>query len=179
MALNFHREEDAAQWRRNNGISREDQVFRDTRFLPNPSGGGTRGYDIFHRIHLRDSFLNGRFVPRHVVRSIYRWIQRMFPFRMTGNLPQRDLSGEYLFLLVLYKFVWPHASYLECIAFIANESADAKIFDKTAVSKALHWLGYTQKVTSTVAYQAFTEDNMLCRHLFWMEPYPFGVQGTN
>ena len=97
---------------------------------------------------------------------------------MTGNLPQRDLSGKYLFLLVLYKFMWPHASYLECIAFIANESADAKIFDKTAVSNVLRRLGYTQKVTSTVAYQAFTEDNMLRRHLFWTEPYPVGVRGT-
>ncbi len=48
----FQREDDAAKWRRNNGIARVDQVLRDTRFLlPPPSeslgpsilGGGPGG----------------------------------------------------------------------------------------------------------------------------------------
>jgi hypothetical protein len=42
-----------------------------------------------------------------------------------------------------------------CIAFIANQSDDARIFSEQDVGRALRKLGYTQKVTSTVAYQAF------------------------
>ena len=80
-----------------------------------------------------------------------------YPYRMTGNLPNRQLSGEYLFLLVLYKLVLPHSSYLECIAFITNKTATAKIFSEQDVSLALHCLGYSMKVTSTVVYQVFTE----------------------
>ena len=38
--------ETAALWRRGNGIARVDLVPRDTQFLPHPSNGGTRGYDI-------------------------------------------------------------------------------------------------------------------------------------
>ena len=75
---------------------------------------------------------------------------------MTGNKPRSELIGEYLFLLVRFKMIWPHSSYYECIAFIANESDDARIFSLMAVSRALIKLGYTTKITSTVAYQAFT-----------------------
>ena len=117
FAMNFVREEDAAQWRRRNGVTREDQVFRDTRFRPPPNIGGTRGYDLFYRRYLINEFLNGLAVPQSVVRSIYRWMGRIFHFRMTGNRPQCGLSGNYLLLLVVYKLVWPHATYFECIAF--------------------------------------------------------------
>jgi hypothetical protein len=64
------------------------------------------------------------------------------------------------------------------LAFIANESGDARIFNEPAVSKALVRLGYTMKVTSTVAYQAFTEVNMIKRRLFWTRSYPVGIRGT-
>ena len=47
----------------------------------------------------------GRAVPDGMVRSVQRWENRLYPYRMTGNLPNRELSGEYLFLLVLYKLV--------------------------------------------------------------------------
>jgi hypothetical protein len=46
------------------------------------------------------------------------------------------------------------------------------------VSKALRKLGYTMKVTSTVAYQAFTELNLNCHHLYWTWPWPLGIRGT-
>ena len=68
-------------------------------------------------------------------------------------------------------------SYFECIVFIANESIDSRIFSKMSISRALCSLGYTRKVTSTVAYQALTERNLLRRRIFWDEPWPVGVNG--
>ncbi len=46
------------------------------------------------------------------------------------------------------------------------------------VSKALRKLGYIMKVTSTVAYQVFTERNLNCHRLYWTWPWPLGIQGT-
>jgi hypothetical protein len=84
------------------------------------------------------------------------------PLRMTGNKAMSGFSGQYLLLLVMFKLIWPQSTYCECIlAFIANESDDARIFSEKDVSLALRKLGYTQKVImSTVAYQAFTERNL-------------------
>ena len=96
---------------------------------------------------------------------------------MTGNKSQSDLSGEHLLLLVYYKMIWPQASYFECITFIANESSDSRIFNEMSISRALCSLGYTRKVTSTVAYQALTERNLFRRQIIWDEPWPARVNG--
>jgi hypothetical protein len=97
---------------------------------------------------------------------------------MTGNKPNVGLTGKYLFLLVLFKLVWPHLMYYECIAFIANEVNVVKIFNKKNISWALCEFGYTSKVTSTVAYQAFMQWNLLHQRLFWNEPWPIKIHGT-
>jgi hypothetical protein len=97
---------------------------------------------------------------------------------MTRNKPSLGLTGKYLMMFVLFKLVWPHSTYCECIAFIANEVDVIKIFNKQKISRALCGLGYTSKVTSTIAYQAVAQQNLLCWQLFWNEPWPIGVHGT-
>jgi hypothetical protein len=87
---------------------------------------------------------------------------RVVPHWMTGNKPSVRLTGKYLFLLVLFKLVWPHSTYYECITCIANKANIVKIFNNKNISWALRGLGYTSKVTSTVAYQAFMQQNLLC-----------------
>jgi hypothetical protein len=154
------------------------EVPRDNQFLALPSVGGLRGYDIHTRemmVELRES---GNPVPQTMICSIRGWARRIVPHWMTGNKPNVGLTGEYLFLLVLFKLVWPHSTYYECIEFIANEANVIKIFNKKNISQALHGLGYTSKVTSTVAYQAFTQRNLLRRRFFWNEPWLIGIHGT-
>ena len=114
-----------------------------------------------------------------LMRSVRRWARNHIPCRMTGNKSCSELSGYYFFLLVLFKMIWPHLSYYECTAFIANETNDAKIFNKMAISRALRKLGYTTKITSTVAYQAFTTRNLICQQQFWNKPWPVGIHGTS
>ncbi len=46
------------------------------------------------------------------------------------------------------------------------------------VSKALRKLGYTMKVMSTIAYQAFTELNLNCLCLYWTRLWPLGIHET-
>jgi hypothetical protein len=163
------------QW---SGISRVVEAPRDTQFLAHPSVGGSRGYDIHTHemmVELRES---GNPVPQTMICSIRQWVRRIVPHRTTGNKPNVGLTGKYLFLLVLFKLVWPHSMYYECIVFIANKANVVKIFNEKNISWALHGLGYTSKVTSTVAYQAFMQRNLLCRRLFWNEPWPIGIHGT-
>jgi len=157
MAAIPQQEDDVARWRRNNGLSRVERVPRDTQFLPHPSHGGSRGYDIPFRQMMLEYHNAGRPVPLSLMRSVRRWARNLIPRRMTGNKSRSELSGNYLFLLVLFKMTWPHSSYYECIAFIANETNDAKIFNEMAISRALRKLGYTTKITSTVAYQVAVE----------------------
>jgi hypothetical protein len=109
--------------------------------------------------------------------SIRRWARRIVPHRMTGNKPNVGLTSKYLFLLVLFKLVWPLSTYYECIAFIANKAHTVKIFNEKNISWALRGLGYTSKVMSTVTYQAFTQRNLLRRRLFWNEPWPIEIHG--
>ena len=158
------REDPNAKWRRDNGVVRVDGVLRDTRFLSHPRIGGTRGYDIpFHQM-IVDAYQVGNPAPEGMRASVYQWMQRgVNPKRMTGNKPLSELSGKYLLLLVLFKLIWPQANYFECIAFIANSTNDAKIFTEGDIGKALRRLGYTMKVTSTVAYQALMERNLTRR----------------
>jgi hypothetical protein len=80
-------------------------------------------------------------------------------------------------LLVVFKLIWPQATYCECITFIANESNNARVFLEKDGSKALRKLGYTMKVTLTIAYQAFTERNLNHCCLYWTRPWPVGIHG--
>ena len=110
-----------------------------------------------------DLYREMNLAPKGMLRSIQRWIaNRVIPFRMTGNKPSSGLLGKYLCLLVIFKFIWLQSNYFKCIMFIANESNTARIFLEFEVGMALRKLGYTQKVTSTVAYQACTQVNLDC-----------------
>jgi hypothetical protein len=79
--------------------------------------------------------------------------------------------------MVVFKLIWPQATCCEFIAFIANESNDARTLLEKDVSKALRKLGHTMKVTSTFAYHAFTEHNLNCCHIYWTHPWPVGIHG--
>jgi hypothetical protein len=152
---------------------------RYTRFLPHPSNGGLRGYDIPFRQMMGEAYLAGNPTPNGMLRSIQCWTNCTIPFQMTKNKSiSALLTGQYLLLLMAFKFIWPQATYIKCIAFIAKKSNDARIFSEKDVSKALRKLGYTMKVASTVAYQAFTERNLNHCCLYWTWPWPLGIHGT-
>ncbi len=80
---------------------------------------------------------------------------------------------------MIFKLIWPQASYSHCIAFIANESEDARFFSEEDVEKALRKLGYTMKVTSTIAYQAFAQRELDCRQLYWTRPWTVEIHGIS
>ena len=172
-------EDDLARSRKLQRLDRVTGVSRDDNARNHPSWGGSRGYDLFQRQEYINAYQQNLPVPLRMVRSIQRWIKDgVEARRMTGNKGTYALAEEPLLLLVLFKLIWPHSNYIECSAFIANESTEGTIFTEQQISKTLVDLGYTQKVTSTVAYQAFTPTNLMRRHLFFTQPYPVGIHGT-
>jgi hypothetical protein len=52
----FQREDYAARWRQNNGVTRVNRVLRDTQFLSHLRIGGSRGYNIPLRQMMVDSY---------------------------------------------------------------------------------------------------------------------------
>ncbi len=133
MADDHHREEDATLRWRNNVISRVKGVERDTQFLPHPSCGGSRGYDIPFREMILENYHTWHPFPESIMRSVRCWLKGHISCRRTGSKSHSKLSGHYFFLLVLFKMIWLHSSYYKCIAFIANETDNAKIFNKIIV----------------------------------------------
>lgn len=106
-------------------------VSRDDNDRSHPSWGGSCGYDKFQRQDLVDAYQNNMPAPTRMVRRYQRWIGNgIDSLRMTGK------KGSYN-LLVLYKLIWPHSTNLECIAFIANNSTDERIYNEKDISKAL------------------------------------------
>ena len=102
----FQREDDAAIWRCDNGVARVDGLLRDTQFLPHPSVGGSRGYEIPFRQMVVEAYRAGNPAPEGMRTSVWRWMQNgIVPLRMTGNKPSSALSGQYLLLLVMFKLI--------------------------------------------------------------------------
>ena len=124
-----------------------------------------------------EAYQAGNPAPKGMLRSIQRWVNQPNPYHMTGDKAVSGLSGQYLLLLVMFKLIRSQSTYCECITFIANESDNARIFSEKDVSLALRKLGYTMKVTSTVAYQAFTKHNINRRRLYWSDLGRLGFTG--
>jgi hypothetical protein len=120
----FQREDDATKWQQRNGIARArvERVPRDTQFIPHPSNGESRGYDIpFHQMMV-GVYQAGNPTPNGMLRSIQHWTNCTIPFWITGHKPISASMGQYLLLLVVFKLIWPQVTYVECIALIANKS---------------------------------------------------------
>lgn len=171
-------EEDVARHRRAIGVPRQEQVVRDEVRRPHPSRGGSRGYPLSERQRMLESWEDGLPVPTSMLRSIKRWSQRILPYRMTGNKSSpQGLNGHHRLLLVLVKLAYPEAKASEAAVFIATNSNDGAVFTEREISDALRDLEYSRKRLSTVASQAFTEENLQKHYVFWNEPYPAGVLG--
>jgi hypothetical protein len=119
----FQREDNAVGWRQKKGVARVEGLLRDTQFLPHPSHGGLRGYDIPLHQMMVEAYQAGNPAPPRMLRNVQRWISHPVPYRMTGNKASSKLSGQYLLLLGMFKLIWLQSNYFECIAFIANETA--------------------------------------------------------
>jgi len=159
------------------GLSRAVGVPRGT-IAPNPSAGGSRGYDV----HFRSSeIVNAQLgLPTEASgRSIRRWMGRLVPMVMTGNVGDVKIRGLDLYHLVMYRMIFPKASADEIRRFIFSANLwNPQIFSRVDITRTENILELSRKRASTTAYQALHPRNLLRRFLFWSQPLPIGIAGV-
>ena len=163
-------EDKRAQTRSDLGLTRELHVERTS--APDPARGGSRGYAVHERQAQIEAYRNSEPIQASVS-SLYRWMDREEPHRMTGNKRKEKLVGFDQMLLVIFLYAFPDAEADEIATFIWNESG--KVYDRQTISKRMIELHMTKKKASTEAYQAYTPANLLRTRWFWEQPPPLGV----
>ena len=154
------------------GLTRELETTRAV--LPDPSRGGTRGYPVHDRIYQLMRAAQGQDF-RASASSIWRWQQRLLPFRMTGNKQRSSIVGIDQFLLAIAITIWPDLTLDEIGVFIFREGGG--IYTRQMISSRMQEMEISRKTSSTEAYQAFTPTNLLKERLFWSAGPPVGVVG--
>ena len=105
---------------------------------------------------------------------IYRWMERIEPYQMTGNAPRANLVGYNQFLLTMSIYLFPRMSTDERAAFIvANGGSEA--YSRQDIYKHLGELHITRKKCNLESHQAYTPQNLLRYCLFWTEPPRSGI----
>lgn len=166
--------------------------FQDER--PHPSRGGNAypdavRHDVLTRWRLGiplDSpelnLLRAQQPPAYPsMATCLNWINRerelgharpMFP---TGNhVAEREIMGDALVNLALYRLVHPEAPIDHVRAFLFNMDPTVAPYCHSAVVKAEHLLKLTLKKSSTTCERAYWAINLLKRERFWTLNYPFG-----
>ena len=100
------------------GFSR--QLEQSRRVAPPPRFGGSGGYPVWYREIQLQRFNAGEAIDVSLA-SIYRWADRLEPFRQTGNRERTTIIGADLLSLVTYITAWPDATLDEMVVFIYNE----------------------------------------------------------
>mgnify|MGYP005989903849 CR=1 FL=1 len=174
-----HRE---AKRKRDDGETRESQARR---IPPHPSIGGTTGYSLSQRIHCLTlanggiAFATGRQYNAPSKPSIYRWRVRLHHKHPTGNKGYSKLRGINLLLLLIYRLIFPRATADEIRRYLWENSPDPVLFSRKDICVKEKQLGFTTKRASIMARQAFREDVIARREVFWTEPLPLGALGVD
>lgn len=100
-------------------------------------------------------------------------------FRHTGNNhAEREIEGQHLIQLALYRSCCPKATGGEVNAFLYNMNTHDpryEIYSNSQITRAEQRLNLTTKRSSTTAYQALLPHIILKRNLFWNANYPVGI----
>ena len=159
------------------GLSRELQQDR-TDHPSSPSRGGSRGYPLWFRLRVLDTAHTDDVIQASdqygvSESSIYRWQERVLPYRMAGGEERADLVGYDLLLLALAITIYPCATLDEIATFILANGGD--VYSNPQISERLQELQITRKRCAKEAYDAFSERTQRRVRWFMTLPPPLGV----
>ena len=170
-----------------------------TRQAPPPShpSRGGNPYSDDMRQQVLEMYLQGQDLDSPEIRALrdqwkfphldtcQRWIDiyhetgDICPKRATGNrYSQREILGDTLEKLALFRIVFPKATLAECRAYLYNLNPNVAPHSNSQVHRAEMLLGLTRKASSTTADQTYTPANLLKREAYWSQPSPLGVHGV-
>ena len=109
--------------------------------------------------------------------QIYKEADHVLPKRATGNkFSQREVKGQDLFNLALFRLAFPKAYIDEVRAYLHNRNPANEPYSWSQIFvRAGQRLGLWLKVASTTADEAYRPANLLKRQMYWGENYPHGV----
>jgi hypothetical protein len=174
------------------GMRRESQSH--------PSNGGNRGYSLDIREQFIQMHLNGDdleavwLVPLRAqykfpsLKTCKQWIEQyqreghLRAKHQTGNhFSTREVQGEDLVNLALYRLVRPKAYLYEVAAYIHNRKPANPPYSKSQIYHAERRLGLSRKVgsSSSTSDLAYLPVNLRKRERYWNTAYPDGVNGLS
>ena len=160
------------------GLSRELSRER-TQHNENPAVGGARGYPMWYRHYAIERVTNDGFDVINEIpgsrASVYRWLDRMNPYQMTGNHERANLVGGDMLLMALAYYIWPDAHLNEVAAFIYNNGGG--LYYDQEIQRRKQELGLTRKRSSVESFDAYSFENRMRCELFFSRPPPLGVVG--
>ena len=117
-------------------------------------------------------------------RTIQRWIQRrndlghVRPFQRTGNnRALREITGDSLINLAIFRAVSPKAQLAEVKAFLftRNQNNNFNPYSDSQILRAEVKLDLTRKAASTTAAKAYLPRNLQLRYMYFNCNYPLGI----
>ena len=114
-----------------------------------------------------------------------RWINSFYetgdicPKVATGNREStREILGEPLEKLALYRAVYPKARLADCRAYLYNLSPNVDPYSDSQIHRAETLLGLRMKAASTTADMAYSPSNLRKREYYHTHPPPLGMRGV-
>jgi hypothetical protein len=109
----------------------------------------------------------------------YNEIGHIRPKRPTGNhYAMREVKGELLVQLALFRSIHPKATIDECRAYLHNRDPNVEPFSPSQIHRAEELLDLHRKAASTTAEQAYLPVNLTKRRWYWEMEYPHGMVGV-
>ena len=108
--------------------------------------------------------------------SIYKWYERLHPFRQTGNGERTKLVGRDQLLLALGVYIYPLACADELCAFIVANGGE--VYERFAIYKRLKEMEISRKKGSIEAFEGHSDANLNREYSFFNRPPRAGVQGV-
>ena len=162
------------------GLTRELQTPRDTHNKKPTSG--SRGVPLFRREECVEyaSLYSVEAAKRkygYSRSSIYKWMQRIDPYEMSGNKDRQNLVGLDQFLLSMSVFLFPRMQADERATFIVANGG-GRAYSRQDLYKRLLELDVTRKQAGLESKNAYTPRNILRNELFWSRLPRLGIAGV-
>ena len=104
----------------------------------------------------------------------------VLPKRPTGNdYSKREIHGQDLINLALYRVIRPKAYIDELCAYIHNQNPTNPPYSRSQIHRAEERLGLSLKVASSTSELAYTPINLRKRDNYWHRQHPQGVDGED
>ena len=104
---------------------------------------------------------------------MYRWAERLDPYRPTGNKQRAVSTDADQLLLTIAIYINPTSSANHIAAFTYHTGGG--VYQRKQIYRRLKELGIMMKKASIESFRAFTPENIMHAQTFWMEGAPAGV----